>query len=593
MAVLTTNWFRALCLALVVTVTVMMGAVYAYFQTEQGNWDQDGGFVGVFVTLALVAGFFAMCMVFVLDYLKDKATEPQAGEKSVDQIKEDLARTVKERNKIHAQVEETRGRIMSLSSLMVSLSNMAKVVGSTLDPQEVIDITMENIIRNLKATKASIILVNPETQEMTLAKHHGWDAAEVAAFDEKFGEGIVGYVAQNMVSVDDEALKADPKLSQITRFSGKKTYICAPLSTKDSIIGVINVEAIEKKPSEDKRSSDNKNDEMRLMNILTSLAAMAIQNARMFKKTQEWATIDALTGLNNRRSMLDFFNKEVERANKNGHTIAFFMSDIDHFKGFNDQYGHAIGDFVLAGVAKEYKKVSRKGDMAGRYGGEEFGQILPETDKTEARKIAEQLRKNVEAKKFDTEAGVLSVTLCVGIASYPEDGKTMEEVMESADQMLYVCKESGRNQVCVRGVDKINEKVALKIKIDKLKNTDAAAAALLQKELDILIAKEKGLPLPTDEPVALEAAPPAPVSRPPAPPAGAPPAGARPPAPPGARPPAPPGARPPAPPGARPPAPPGARPPVPPGARPPAPPGAPRPPGPPGARPPAPPPRKA
>ncbi len=546
---------------------------------------------------AIVAGL----MSFVTDFLINKKQEPKPGEKTIDDYKAELIRRKKESQKISGQMEDTKNRVLALSSLMVSLSNMAKVVGSTLDPREVIDITMENVIRNMKATKAAIILVDSDTQQLNLSNHHGWDAAEVQAFSCNMGEGIVGYVAEKNVVVDSESLKADPNLSQMTKFTGKKTHICAPLATKDAMLGVLNIEAVEAKKTE------NKADEMRLVTILTSLAAMAIQNARMFKKTQEWATIDALTGLHNRRAMLDFFEQEIKRADTEGHEVAFFMSDIDHFKGFNDTYGHAIGDFVLAGVAQQYKVITREGDLAGRYGGEEFGQILPKTDKPEAKKVAEQLRKNIENKKFDTEAGELSVTLSVGVASYPEDGNTLEAVRDAADDMLYVCKESGRNKVCVRGFDKIDEVVALKIKVDKLKNTDQDAARELQKELNQLLIErgraDEVKPVEGDSstvsaspdqtearpkraepnPVPKSDAPSAaPRSRPPGPKKRPGPPGARPSGPSGARPP---GPRPPTPPRPGATRPPGAKPgtvgakprPRPPGAGAPRPPGSPRP----------------
>ncbi|MBT3786240.1 sensor domain-containing diguanylate cyclase, partial [bacterium] len=469
-----------------------LGSGYGYYSLGVEDWEfiepEDvAGNVNIGLMIASIgAASLAGIVSWIFDFIIKKGEEPKAGEKSIDQIKEDLSRKMKETQKLSGQLEESKNRVLSLSSLMVSLSNMAKVVGSTLDPHKVIEITMENVIRNMHATKASLILIAPETNEMELAAHHGWDAAEVQAFSAKMGEGIVGYCAEKNIVVDDESLKSNPDLSQIAKFTSQKTHICAPLSTTESMIGVLNIEAVEKKKSE------NRGEEMRLVTILTSLAGMAIQNAALFNKTQEWATIDALTGLNNRRSMLDFFENEMERADREGTSVTFFMSDIDHFKGFNDTYGHAIGDFVLAGVAQEYKTVCRDGDLAGRYGGEEFGQILPATQKADARAIAEKLRKNIESKKFETEAGKLSVTLSVGVASYPEDGKTLHEVMTAADDMLYVCKESGRNMVCVRGVDKINEKVALKIALDKAKNIDPDKVPELEAKLAAIVAAESG-----------------------------------------------------------------------------------------------------
>ncbi|PCJ16500.1 MAG: hypothetical protein COB02_16065 [Candidatus Cloacimonadota bacterium] len=602
-------------IAIFIFTTLVCGvAGYGYndFMAEEPYED-----IGImFSLMALSAGMTAASLSSIVDISMSKSEVPKAGERTIEQIKEDLGRRAKECSKLQGQVDESKNRVLALSSLMVSLSNMAKVVGSTLDPLKVIEITMENVIRNLKATKAAIILVDPDTKKMTLSKNVGWDAAEIQAFSEKIGEGIIGYVVEKNEVIDADALKNNPGLAQMTKFSGKKTYICAPLSTSDSVVGVLNIEAVEKKTGKISPSSE----EMRLVTILVSLAAMAISNASMFKKTQEWATIDALTGLNNRRSILDFFEKEMVKAEKEGHDVAFFMSDIDHFKTFNDTYGHAIGDLVLAKVAGEYSTVTRDGDLAGRYGGEEFVQILPATDKPEAKKVAEQLRKNVMAARYETEAGVLSVTLCVGVSSYPEDGDNLKEVMQAADDMLYVCKESGRNKVCVRGFDKIDEIVALKILTDKLKNIDGNKAKASQKKLNaMLIEKGRweeckqiegeaivdfkaiqdggGMTL-VEESAPVQEAPPQQVAAAPvqARPASARPPGARPPGarPPGTRPPGtrPPGARPP---GTRPPAarPPGARPPGarPPGARPPGarPPGA-RPPGarPPGVRPPAP-----
>jgi diguanylate cyclase (GGDEF)-like protein len=550
--------------------------------------------------LPVVAAVISTGAVFVLELILNKKKQPKPGERSVDQIKEDLARKTKEASKLGSQMEETKNRVLALSSLMVSLSNMAKVVGSTLDPKEVIDITMENVIRNMKATKAALILIDQETDHFELAANHGWGAAEIQAFDEKMGEGIVGYVAQKNVIVDGDALKSDPALSQMTKLTGKKTYICAPLATSEAMVGVLNIETVEK----DQNKGDRKTDEIRLVTILTNLAAMAISNARLFAKTKEWATMDSMTGLYNRRSLLDFFAKEAERADKEGHEVAFFFSDIDHFKNFNDAYGHAIGDDVLVGVAKEYKKIARKGDLPARYGGEEFCLVCPDTDKKTAREIAEILRKNIEKKKFDTEAGILSVTISCGVASYPLDGKTIEAVMEASDDMLYVCKESGRNRVSVRGVDPISEKVQLKIDADKMKNKDPEQAKVLLAKLAAMEAAERG-EAPPAEPAVQEAAPPAPQAAP-APPQGAQQRPPAPPRPPGQRPPGtprPPGQRPPGPPrppGQRPPSPPrppGQRPPGPP--RPPGqrPPGPPRPPGqrppgpprPPGQRPPGPP----
>ncbi|MCJ8347641.1 GAF domain-containing protein, partial [bacterium] len=223
----------------------------------------------LFIIMALAGGLSAAVISSIADMVLIKEDEPKAGERTIDQIKEDLGRRTKECSKLQGQVDESKNRVLALSSLMVSLSNMAKVVGSTLDPLKVIEITMENVIRNLKATKAAIILVDPDTKVMTLSKNVGWDAAEVQAFSETVGEGIVGYVVEKNEVIDADALKNNPGLAQMTKFSGKKTYICAPLSTSDSVVGVLNIESVERKDGKGAPTSE----EMRLVTILVSLAA--------------------------------------------------------------------------------------------------------------------------------------------------------------------------------------------------------------------------------------------------------------------------------------------------------------------------------
>ena len=153
------------------------------------------------------------------------------------------------------------------------------------------------------------------------------------------------------------------------------------------------------------------------------------------------AVKDALTGLFNRRYFNELINIEVNRVKRSPAALSLLMLDIDNFKNYNDTEGHPAGDELLKGVAKVLKSSVRAVDMVCRYGGEEFIVILPQTDKSGAQIIAERIR--VQVGLF------FPTTISIGISTFPEDGKEIEQLVEKADNALYKAKQSGKNKWCV------------------------------------------------------------------------------------------------------------------------------------------------
>lgn len=163
------------------------------------------------------------------------------------------------------------------------------------------------------------------------------------------------------------------------------------------------------------------------------------------QEIRQLAVTDKLTGLNNRRMLDDLLVMEVERSRRYGNTFSVIMIDIDHFKQFNDAHGHAVGDDVLVEFASRVGAELRKSDMVGRWGGEEFLVICPETDVVQAGEVAEALRTAVAARPFQ-EGRRLSASF--GVAVY-EAGDTPEILIVRADMALYAAKHQGRNRVCL------------------------------------------------------------------------------------------------------------------------------------------------
>jgi diguanylate cyclase (GGDEF)-like protein len=159
------------------------------------------------------------------------------------------------------------------------------------------------------------------------------------------------------------------------------------------------------------------------------------------------AITDGLTNLSNRKQLDNLLSEEIPRAQRHGRDLSLLMFDIDHFKSINDTYGHLTGDTVLRGLAALLQKRLRPNDKLGRYGGEEFCAILPETALPSAAVIADELRSLVAEHPFTAEGKDIRVTVSIGAACLQAD-MTMEQLYKRADDMLYQAKRSGRNKVC-------------------------------------------------------------------------------------------------------------------------------------------------
>ena len=155
---------------------------------------------------------------------------------------------------------------------------------------------------------------------------------------------------------------------------------------------------------------------------------------------------DGLTGLPNRRHLMETLEKEVRRAKRNERPFSLLMVDVDHFKRYNDTFGHLAGDEVLKRLAQVLTAAIRTADYAARYGGEEFTVVLPETPLESALEVAERIRAKMEEQQFGPD-GAGRVTLSIGGAEHPADGNTVEAVTSAADAALYAAKEYGRNRV--------------------------------------------------------------------------------------------------------------------------------------------------
>jgi diguanylate cyclase (GGDEF)-like protein len=199
------------------------------------------------------------------------------------------------------------------------------------------------------------------------------------------------------------------------------------------------------------------NSEIEYLEQLSSQASLTVDKATSYSKILQHATLDALTGLNNRHQFAHRLKQETATAKRQNAPLCCIMLDVDFFKKVNDNYGHAVGDCVLKNVAKIIKKEIREYDIASRYGGEEFSILTPHTTIDEAYLIAQRLRSEIEKKKINIEEyriegkKEISVTISVGVSLFDKKKSDPAILYQDADKALYEAKEHGRNRVVVFG----------------------------------------------------------------------------------------------------------------------------------------------
>ncbi len=360
------------------------------------------------------------------DYLKLQAKHAQVTT-SEDQLKE--------------QVKKSDKKIFRLANFVTMFYNLSKEMAGALELNSVLENINKAVIKLLDAERAEVLLV--ERGFLKPKVFYGWDGEEAAISDVAIpvGEGVIGWVAKERKLLSTFEMKKDYKLASIPQHNVIRTVLCAPLSFGNELLGVINIGRL--------RSGQVSQEETRLLYILSSMAAMAINNAKLFERIRELANVDGLTQLFCNRYFQETLLKEVKRSQRYAEKFSIIMTDIDHFKNFNDTYGHQIGDMVLAETAKIVKNNIREDiDLAARYGGEEFIVILPKTDQQGAYIFAERVRKEVAAAAYtDPELDkALSVTISLGIATFPDHGTEKDELIKLADEALFTSKNAGRNR---------------------------------------------------------------------------------------------------------------------------------------------------
>jgi len=323
-----------------------------------------------------------------------------------------------------------------LQKLPAALFEIGKLIGSDLDPGILLARIAELICQLVDAKACSIMLLDADRKRLLAKAAYGVRTERMHSLSFRIGEGVAGWVIERGESALLEDVTRDPRFVVLP---GNQTPIasmlCVPLLARGERVGVVTATS--------ERPAAFTADHLELVRFISTTIALDIENVRLHRV----AVTDPLTGAYNREFLVARLPQEIEAAIDRDRSLSIAMVDVDHFKHVNDQYGHGVGDAVLAEVARRLRGAIRAGDLLVRYGGEEFLAVLPKADAGRAWEVGERMRQRVCERSFDVGDGLaLILRISVGVAQW-RTGEIMPDLISRADVALYGAKQRGRNRV--------------------------------------------------------------------------------------------------------------------------------------------------
>lgn len=324
---------------------------------------------------------------------------------------------------------------------LIDLLEVAKLVVSTLDIDQVLDAILKSAMKLTGTSAGSVALYNKDTKEMELRAHRGFSRDFVGDARWKLRKGGLTdkILRSNKPTVITNTTNKKFFTNAVAIKEGIKSMVCVPLVLDKEIIGIFYVDDFNPREFTER--------ELRLLYILSSFAAMSIRHAKQHDTTMKLAITDGLTGLYNHRHFQEVLEKEVARDRRYKDSFSLLIIDIDNFKMINDRYGHQFGDQVLKKLSTILADSCRDSDTVSRYGGEEFTIILPRVDSAQAALMVGRIRKFVTSSTTELMKGKTPLTVSVGVANFPSDDDSRQGLIEKADKALYIAKARGKNRV--------------------------------------------------------------------------------------------------------------------------------------------------
>ena len=308
-------------------------------------------------------------------------------------------------------------------------------ISSELELNKLLQVIVEQAVHLLDVSLGELLLLDRKTGELIIVARYPLDKNHIG-LKMKPGEGAMGRVAvtKKPLILNDYKAFVNSLADDVT--SGVESTMDIPLLKGNELIGVLGI------ARHDRRQKFTE-DDLRLLGVFANQTIIAIENARLYEEVQRMAFTDSLTEINNRRRLFELAESEFKRAQRYGRPFSIMLIDLDHFKSINDLYGHAAGDATLRWFADLCQSTIRqKVDSVGRFGGEEFAILYPETKLSSAIDAAKRLQKQTAKSNPSLGVTTLHVTFSAGIASLLENETiTLDQLIERADKAMYVAKQ--------------------------------------------------------------------------------------------------------------------------------------------------------
>jgi diguanylate cyclase (GGDEF)-like protein len=335
------------------------------------------------------------------------------------------------------EILRLRGEVARGASLSTAVRRFSESL-KRLDTDDLWLNLTQNVAEMLRAERASLLIYDEADESFKIRALIGAKGTPVA------GEEVGGRVARIVFSKNDpvavsEVSKTGLPPAPADRQYKTTSFLSCPIAISGHNIGVMNF-------TDQTCGKPFGKNSLELFQAIAPQLAVAIDRAMLKEKAGEFEQLsvtDPLTGLLNRRYIEERLMEEVKRSTRHGFPMSFMMLDVDHFKSYNDAYGHPAGDEALKLVGHVIRETLRGADVAARFGGEEFSILLPQTTSEEAAAIAERIRSNIETANFQYRR----VTASIGIASCSAELCVSTDVVAAADKALYEAKNTGRNRV--------------------------------------------------------------------------------------------------------------------------------------------------
>lgn len=370
----------------------------------------------------------------------DSATANFFQLEQVDRLKSfaDEAAVALERAQLFAETTRRAEQMATVNEIGLALT-------AGLDLKQVLKTLLTQCQKVVSTDVFYIALYDEKTGSVNIALFYDkGEFREIPTWNIHERGGMTAYIIQTRKTLYIQDT-LDPQFIpavEVFRFGGipARSYIGVPLILKDRVVGVISIQSY--------KPNAYSPDQIRLLEIIATQASVAIQNAQIYAQMEQLATTDTTTGVFSRFQFTSLAAVELERAERFGNPMALIMIDFDLFKQVNDEFGHVMGDQVLKKIMEICKETLRAYDILGRYGGDEFVILLPETTLDGACEVAERLRTVIENADMCMEVKSIRIAASFGVAVLTSDCRSLRELLIRADKALYTAKQSGRN--CVK-----------------------------------------------------------------------------------------------------------------------------------------------